>query len=130
MAVLSVPEKRAGEKKPTRYYSTKQEKHVAEALGGKRTSNSGATALGGKADVDVGRVLSVECKTKTKPSESITIKKEWLEKLRQTTLIDGTIYHVLAFSFGPDEPSWYVIDEKTAELFCEWLVQQNASSED
>ena len=30
-------------KNSTRYFSTKQEKHVAKKLGGKRTPNSGAT---------------------------------------------------------------------------------------
>ena len=29
--------------KPTRFYSTKQEKAVAQAVGGKQTANSGAT---------------------------------------------------------------------------------------
>ena len=30
-------------KKPTRYFSDKQEKAVAKAIGGKQTANSGAT---------------------------------------------------------------------------------------
>ena len=34
---------REGEKKPTRYYSKKQEDQVAKSLGGKTTKNSGAT---------------------------------------------------------------------------------------
>jgi hypothetical protein len=32
-------------KKPTRYYSDKQEKAIAKAVGGKQTANSGATAF-------------------------------------------------------------------------------------
>ena len=36
--------KREGvEKRPTRYYSTKQENTIAETVGGKRQKNSGAT---------------------------------------------------------------------------------------
>ena len=31
--------------RPTRFYSTRQEKKVAKAVGGKRTANSGATAF-------------------------------------------------------------------------------------
>lgn len=31
--------------KPTRYYSNKQEKHIAKSVKGKQTSNSGATAF-------------------------------------------------------------------------------------
>ncbi len=36
-------QKNSDEIKPTRHYSTKQEKSIAEAVGGKRTANSGAT---------------------------------------------------------------------------------------
>lgn len=39
--------------KPTRFYSNKQEKSVAKAVGGKQVSNSGATAL---------TLMLIECK--------------------------------------------------------------------
>ena len=62
-------------KKPTRYYSKNQEKEVAKRLGGSTTLNSGATPFQ-KGDINVGNLLLIECKTKTKDSDSISIKKE------------------------------------------------------
>ena len=107
--------------KPTRYYSSKQEKKVAKSLLGKLTPNSGATTLGGKADVNVSNLISIECKTKTKHSDSISIKKEWFIKNKESTLIDGTKYEVISFSFGPDEENYYIIDEKLFIDFIEYL---------
>ena len=63
-----------GKKPPTRFFSGKQEKAVAEAVGGRQTANSGATMFGGKGDVNTS-LFTIECKTKTSPSESISIKK-------------------------------------------------------
>lgn len=110
--------------KPTRYYSSKQEKKVAKSLLGKLTPNSGATKLGGKADVNVENLVSIECKTKTKSSDSISIKKEWFIKNKESTLIDGTKYEVLAFSFGPNEPNYYIVDEKLFIDFVEYLKKR------
>ena len=61
---------------PTRHFSKQQEKAVAKAVNGNPTANSGATDFGGKADVNVANLISIECKTKTTHSESISIKKE------------------------------------------------------
>lgn len=66
--------KKEEEKKPTRFYSTKQEKKVAKELNGDRTYNSGATPFQ-KGDVIIDKFL-IECKTKTSSSKSISIKKE------------------------------------------------------
>lgn len=57
----------------TRYYSDRQEKSVAKALGGRQTKNSGAGALQ-KSDV-LTDLFTVECKTKTTNSDSISIKR-------------------------------------------------------
>lgn len=110
MGCIKVVERhKEGEKKPTRYYSDKQEKSVVKSLKGKQTKNSGATAF------EKGDVLSddflIECKTKTSPSESISIKKEWLEKNNKEAVFMGKEYNALAFNFGPNEPNYYIIDE-------------------
>ena len=76
---------------------------------GKQTKNSGATAFE-KGDVLSGDFL-IECKTKTSPSESISIKKEWLEKNNKEAVFMGKEYNALAFNFGPNEPNYYIIDE-------------------
>lgn len=95
--------------KPTRYYSAKQEKAVAKAIGGTQTPNSGATPWQ-KGDITTDQFL-IECKTKTSPSNSISIKKEWLDKNEAEAIFVGKPYTALAFSFGPDEKSYYIIDE-------------------
>ena len=101
-AGIRVREKEGEAKKPTRFYSSRQEKTVAKAVGGKQTANSGATMFGGKSDVSIGSLFSLECKTKTSLSESMSIKKEWLEKLAREAVSDGHPYSALVFNFGPD----------------------------
>ena len=89
---------REGEKPaPTRVYSKKQETAVAEATGGRRTPNSGATMFGGKGDVlTTGKNgFLLECKTKTAPSESISIKKEWFSKNREECMSNGTPHQAI-----------------------------------
>lgn len=100
--------------RPTRFYSTKQEKAVAKAINGKRTPNSGATAFS-KGDTYNDRFL-IECKTKTTDSKSISIKKEWIEKNKEEAFAMRKDYAALAFSFG-DNVNYYIIDEKTFKLF-------------
>lgn len=95
--------------KPTRYYSNRQEKQVAQAVGGRQTANSGATPFQ-KGDILTNNML-LECKTKTSPSESISIKKEWLVKNESERVFMGKKYSAIAFNFGPDENNYYIIDE-------------------
>ena len=108
---------REGKIKPTRYYSSKQEIAVAKAVNGKKTLNSGATPFS-KGDVLAAKVL-LECKTKTSDSESMAIKKEWLEKNEKEALFMGKPYNALAFNFGPGQKNYYVIDEYMFQLLLE-----------
>lgn len=96
----------------TRKYSSKQEKHVAKKLGGKVQPNSGATPFL-KGDVTIGKDWLLECKTQTTNKKSITIKKEWLTKLEEERFAMRRTDSALAFNFGPDEPVYYIINEKT-----------------
>lgn len=127
MAIGVLVREKEGEKTPTRTFSKIQEKAVAKKTGGKTNPNSGATDFGGKADVDVGHLISIECKTKMTPSKSFSIKKEWIEKLRQEMVFDGNKYSALAFNFGPGEENHYIIDEDLFIILCE--VLQNEPSE-
>ena len=95
-------------KKPTRYASSKQEKQVAKQVNGMVTKNSGAT-LFDKGDIKANKFL-IECKTKMSSSKSISIKKEWIEKLKQEALFSGKEYEALIFNFGPDEENYAIID--------------------
>ena len=98
--------------KPTRYYSKKQETAVSQAVGGKVQKNSGA-GLFAKGDVVTSGKNSflLECKTKTSPSASISIKKSWFEKNRQECLLTRTPHQAVVFNFGPGEENHYIIDE-------------------
>ena len=98
--------------KPTRYFSNKQEKRVAKRVGGKQTANSGATKFS-KGDVRTDNWL-IECKTKTSASESISVKREWLEKNEEEAFAMGKEHSAIAFSFGDthNDTDYYIISEK------------------
>lgn len=100
--------------KPTRAYSKSQENKIATTFGGSRTPNSGATQFK-KGDVSLDKWL-IEAKTKTTASESISIKKEWLEKNEKEALFMGKPNSALAFNFGPNEENYYIISEYLFEI--------------
>jgi hypothetical protein len=112
-------------KKPTRYYSARQEEAVAKAVHGRRSKNSGATMFD-KSDVSTNK-FNLECKTKTTHSESISIKKEWFDKNKQEAMFMNKPYSAIVFNFGPDEENHYIIDEY---LFLELLAHLNTLEED
>ncbi len=110
--------------KPTRYFSSKQEKAVAKVVGGRQTPNSGAVDFC-KGDVSTEGVNSflIECKTKTSPSSSISIKKEWLEKNESERIFMGKEHSALAFNFGPNERNYYIIEEYLFETLLNLLKE-------
>lgn len=112
------------EDKPTRYFSKMQEKAVAKKLNGRVQPNSGATAFA-KGDVKTDDWL-IECKTKTTSSDSMSIKKSWLEKNMHEALFLGKQYSALAFNFGPNEKNYYIIDEDTMFLLINLLKENSA----
>lgn len=101
----------------TRYFSDKQEKHIARVTGGKVQSNSGGTKFGG-GDVHTDKFF-IEAKTSTKEQTSFTIKKEWMYKMREQMFEQGKECCALAFTFDPDkQENFYVIPERQ---FLEYL---------
>lgn len=121
MSLVKVPVRNKDTKKyPTRYYSSRQEKAVAKSVSGHITKNSGSTKFD-KGDVNTDNFL-IECKTKEKFSDSISIKKDWLEKISTEALFVGKKYSALAFNFGPDQPIYYIIDER---LFLKLIGESN-----
>lgn len=110
MIIGTAKRTKEGEKpKPTRFYSTRQEKAVAKAVGGRCSKNSGA-GMFEKSDVSTEK-FNLECKTKTSHSESISIKREWFEKNKQEAMFMNKPYSAIVFNFGPDEENHYIIDE-------------------
>ena len=99
-------------KQCTRYFSSRQEKSVAKSLKGKTVPNSGATPFQ-KGDVSTDNWL-IECKTKTSPSESISIKREWLEKNEEEAFSMQKEHAALAFNFGDlhNPRNYYIISEE------------------
>lgn len=109
-------------KHPTRYYSDKQEKSVSRVIGGKQTSNSGATMFQ-KGDVLSSKFL-LECKTKTSHCDSISVKKEWITKNKEESIFMNKDYSAVVINFGPDEENYYIIDEKLFQLLNEYLKNE------
>ena len=95
---------------PTRFYSNRQEKAVAKAIGGKRTPNSGAAKFTG-GDVYTDQFL-IEAKTSTTEKQSFSIKKAWLEMNEEERFAMGKQYSALVFDFGDNGDRYYVIDEQ------------------
>lgn len=102
----------------TRYYSSRQEKKVAKSLGGRQTSNSGATKFD-KGDVQMEDWL-IECKTCTSPKSSMSIKKDWLDKNKEEAFAMQKSYNALAFDFGCGE-NYFIIDERTFKMMLDSL---------
>lgn len=99
-------------KNSTRYYSSKQEKHIAKIVQGKCQANSGAT-LFSKGDVKTDNWL-FEAKTCMTDKQSFSIKKEWLTKLENEAFAMNKEFFALAFNFGPNNgKNFYIMDEKT-----------------
>ena len=108
----------------TRYYSDKQEKHIAKVTGGRVQSNSGGTKFGG-GDVHTDKFF-IEAKTPTKEQTSFTIKKEWITKMREQAYEQGKEEAVLAFRFHPDlDLDFYILNERQFLEYLDWKENRN-----
>ena len=98
----------------TRKISKKMEARLAKTLGGKRQSNSGATPFQ-KGDV-MTKLFAIEAKTSVTPKQSISIRKEWMDKIRREAFAMGKPYSAVAFDFGTgslgNRETFYIIDEQ------------------
>lgn len=106
--------KDTGEKKPTRYFSDRQEKSIAKAVKGKQTANSGATAYS-KGDITTGDKTGwlIEAKTCMKDQKTFTMREEWFKKNLEESIYMKKDHSCVVFNFGPDKPNYYVLDEQT-----------------
>lgn len=104
-------EGRIYKKAPTRFFSDRQEQHIAKITGGKVQSNSGGTKFGG-GDIHTDKFF-IEAKTPMKEQSSFTIKKDWIIKMREQAFEQGKEEAVLAFRFDPDkDKDFYVLNER------------------
>lgn len=106
--------------KSTREASTKQEKQIVKALGGRRTANSGATHFD-KGDVIIDSEWLIEAKTCMEPKKSFSIKKEWLSKMKEEQFATNKLYSSLCFDFGDNKDRYYIIDENTFKMLIELI---------
>ena len=109
-------------KNSTRYYSKKQENKIAKTLNGKTVANSGAAMFCG-GDVKLDEFL-IECKTLTSPKDSMTIKKEWLTKIKEESIAKRKPYSALTIDFGQSD-NYFIIDEKLFKLLLELIDDKN-----
>lgn len=100
-----------------REVSDRQEKRIEKQFkgyGAKKTKNSGGNMFI-KGDVLTDEI-HFEGKTKAKLSESISLKREWVEKGRQEAIARRKRYFVLVFDFG-DDKDFYAINGDDFEYF-------------
>lgn len=109
----------------TRYYSDMQEKRVVKKFGGFQTANSGAGAWT-KGDVIIKDAsLMVECKTPVDKKNSISIKKEWIDKNREEIKQMQLQNQVIAITFEPNTENYFLIDERLMGFLLERLKENN-----
>ena len=108
----------------TRKYSKAQEKRVAKNLQGRRAANSGATAFS-KGDVRT-KYFCIECKTAMKERQSMNIKKDWIETIKEEAFGMGKPHWAIAFNFGGlDNPdNFYIIDEALFKVLQDYLEEE------
>lgn len=110
-------------KNSTRYFSSKQEKQIAKKLNGKCQTNSGAT-LFSKGDIKTKNWL-IEAKTTLSEKDSFSIKRQWLDKLKQESFAMNKEYYSLAFNFEPNGKNYYILDEKTMQKILK-ILEENS----
>lgn len=109
----------------TRFYSDAHEKSVCKALNATQQSNSGA-GLFQKGDVVQKEAsILIECKTTMTQKESVSIKKEWIDKNKKEAFECRLRNSCVCVNFGPNTQNYYVIDEKLMKFLVEKLIEDN-----
>ena len=104
----------------TRDASSLQEKRIARAVGGKTVVNSGAT-LFKKGDVTHPLVL-IDGKTCMSPQKSVTLQKEWFDKIKAEAFAMNKDFGAIAFDFGTDE-RFYAVSERVFKQFLDRMEE-------
>ena len=114
-------------KESTRYFSDAHEKSICKALGGTQNSNSGAGCFA-KGDVVVKDAsLLIEAKCCMSPKNSVSIKREWIEKNKQEGFMVRKDNTAVCINFEPGGSNYYLIDEKLMKFLVSCLVDENNS---
>lgn len=111
-------------KESTRYYSDRQEKSVCRVANARQQSNSGAGKFRKGDVVNSTASLLIECKTVVQDKESFSIKKEWIKKNKEEAFTQRLSNQCIAFSFGPDQENYFVINERLMRFLVEKLEEE------
>lgn len=109
----------------TRYYSNIQEKRIAKLLSGRVTPNSGGTKFGG-GDV-IAEPFLIEAKTVTTPKNSISVKKEWIDKINKQAFEQGLREGIVAIQFEPDGMNYFLLDESQMVDYYNYIMADRYS---
>lgn len=93
-----------------RKFSSLQEKQIAKSLGGRVQPNSGAANfVAGDVKLDF---MLIDAKTVVTDKKSISLRKEWFEKIKLEAFAMGKDMSCIAFNFGPNQPNFYAVNER------------------
>ena len=109
----------------TRFYSDKHEKSICRALGATQQSNSGAGHWRKGDVVHDGASMLIEAKCTMSEKQSVSIKREWIEKNKSEAFSIRKSNHCVCFNFEPEGDNYYVIDEKLMKFLIEKLEEDN-----
>lgn len=109
----------------TRFFSDKHEKSICKALGARQQSNSGAGHFSKGDVVHDGASMLIEAKCTMSPKQSVSIKREWIEKNKSEAFSIRKSNHCVCFNFEPDGNNYFVIDEKLMKFLVEKLEEDN-----
>lgn len=113
-------------KESTRYYSDLHEKSVCRALGATQTPNSGAGKWKKGDVVHTASSTMIECKTSMTEKQSVSIKKEWIDKNKEEAFSNRLDNNCLCINFGPGSDNYYVISEKLMKFLVQKLEEENS----
>lgn len=109
----------------TRYYSDAHERSICKALRASQTPNSGAGKWQKGDVVQREASLLIEAKCAMSEKQSVSIKKEWLEKNKEEAFLHRLSNSALCINFGPSSANYYVINEKLMKFLVEKLSEEN-----
>lgn len=112
-------------KEATRYFSDIQEKSVCKLLDAKQQSNSGAGKFRKGDCIQKEASMLIECKTAMTEKDSVSIKKSWINKNKEEKFSQRLSNSCLAFNFGPNQPNYFIIDEKLMRFLVDKLKEEN-----
>lgn len=108
----------------TRFYSDKQEKQICKLLGASQQINSGASKFSKGDCVQKEANMLIEAKTITTNKDSFSVKKEWLDKNEKEAKTQRLYNYCLAFNFGPDQPNYFIINERLMKYLVDKLKEE------